>query len=308
MKRGRYVDLFCLDKTDYKSWAYGLKKDGYATDPEYAGRLIHLIESNKLEAFDTVVDYNIFIAQFEGDKPEIFEQNGTEPDNMYASQDVFSFNNIKTIIARPGDVPLQVALHFDISLNRLYKYNDMYEGDLFNAGEKVYLQPKRSKGDVEYHTVKDGETMRSISQDHGIRLAKLYERNKLKPGEQPAVGERVYLKKTRENAPKIAQPEESPVVKSSTALPKNDNMSGAVATLEKGDLSGSNNPANNDKTEVMNFDKSAEPSFQYYMVKTGDTLYSISRTQGVTIQQLKQLNSLAADKISIGQLIKVPTQ
>ncbi len=182
MTRGRYSDLFSLDKTDYTAWAKGLKADGYATDPNYATRLVNLIEANNLEQFDTVTNYDIWIAGFREDEPEIHEQNEIEPDRMYASQDVFYFNRIKTVIARPGDIPLQIALHFSISLSRLYKYNDMYEGDMFSAGEKIYLQPKRSKGDVEYHEVKEGETMRSISQEHGIKLDKLYERNKMALG------------------------------------------------------------------------------------------------------------------------------
>ena len=50
--KGRYSSLFNLKITDYKGWAKGLKKAGYATDPEYANNLIRLIEKYYLFDFD----------------------------------------------------------------------------------------------------------------------------------------------------------------------------------------------------------------------------------------------------------------
>ena len=52
--RDRYKFLFDFETTDYKSWAYGLKKAGYATDPGYPGKLIKYIEDYKLYEYDTM--------------------------------------------------------------------------------------------------------------------------------------------------------------------------------------------------------------------------------------------------------------
>ena len=52
MRNSIYRILFTYDRTDYRSWAYGLKKAGYATDPKYAERLIQIIETNNLDRFD----------------------------------------------------------------------------------------------------------------------------------------------------------------------------------------------------------------------------------------------------------------
>jgi flagellum-specific peptidoglycan hydrolase FlgJ len=49
---GRYKSLFKLKKTDYRGWAYGLKKAGYATDPRYPGKLIGIIEDLRLYQYD----------------------------------------------------------------------------------------------------------------------------------------------------------------------------------------------------------------------------------------------------------------
>ncbi|MBR0320946.1 MAG: glucosaminidase domain-containing protein [Bacteroidales bacterium] len=50
--RDRYKFLFDLDPKDYKGWAYGLKKAGYATDPAYPKKLINLIEEYELYKYD----------------------------------------------------------------------------------------------------------------------------------------------------------------------------------------------------------------------------------------------------------------
>ena len=50
-----YAPLFKLPKNDYKAWAYGLKKAGYATDPKYPNKLISLIERYQLQKYDAEV-------------------------------------------------------------------------------------------------------------------------------------------------------------------------------------------------------------------------------------------------------------
>lgn len=52
LQRGRYKHLLKLDKTDYKGWAHGLKKAGYATDKRYAYKLIGIIETLNLQQYD----------------------------------------------------------------------------------------------------------------------------------------------------------------------------------------------------------------------------------------------------------------
>ena len=54
--RERYKALFELDPTDYKGWARGLRRAGYATDPGYATKLINLIEDFQLYRFDTMTE------------------------------------------------------------------------------------------------------------------------------------------------------------------------------------------------------------------------------------------------------------
>ena len=48
----RYARLFNLDNTDYRAWAHGLSKYGYATDRQYAEKLIALITNLGLTEYD----------------------------------------------------------------------------------------------------------------------------------------------------------------------------------------------------------------------------------------------------------------
>lgn len=50
----RYQGLFLYDQTDYKNWAFGLKQCGYATDVQYAEKLIRIIETHQLYLFDMI--------------------------------------------------------------------------------------------------------------------------------------------------------------------------------------------------------------------------------------------------------------
>ena len=59
LNRSRYKSLFSLPKNDYKGWAMGLKKCGYATDPNYATRIIETVEKYNLEKMLANV-FNIF--------------------------------------------------------------------------------------------------------------------------------------------------------------------------------------------------------------------------------------------------------
>ena len=54
-EKGRYSFLFKYKRSEYKKWAKGLKKAGYATNPEYSKLLINIIEKNKLYRFDNKI-------------------------------------------------------------------------------------------------------------------------------------------------------------------------------------------------------------------------------------------------------------
>lgn len=174
LQRPRYASLFELKITDYKGWARGLKACGYATDPQYASKLIRLIEDYDLARYDRLV-----LASGSG--------------RLYTGDhDLFRFNGLLYTVALGGDDVASLAKEFKISARKLRKYNDFPDGHRLRPGDLVYLCPKKRKPAKQYrfHIVADGDSWHSISQKYGIRLHSLVKRNpqaaggRLRPGDQ----------------------------------------------------------------------------------------------------------------------------
>ncbi len=165
LKKPRYEELFALEITDYKGWAQGLKKCGYATSPTYAKSLIDLIEKHELTQFDTE------------QKP-----------NEHSAIVNISNNRIKYVSAKKKETLTDLSKRTGISERLLAKYNDIEDGHSFQEKEIVYLQPKRFKGSVKEHKVKRGENIRDISQQYGIRIRSIERKNKLEHGAELKTG------------------------------------------------------------------------------------------------------------------------
>ena len=160
--RPRYASLFNLNITDYKGWARGLKKAGYATNPRYADQLIGIIELYELYKYD---DKNYLK----------WLKKNPNPHQTYIA------NDLLYIVVRAGDSWISISQEFDISQKKLRKYNDLYKGYALQVGDILYLEKKNKKADKEHivHVLRAGESMYSISQKYGIRLKNLYKLNKM---------------------------------------------------------------------------------------------------------------------------------
>ncbi len=192
--RSRYANLFTLEKTDYKGWAKGLKDAGYATNPKYPELLIKIIEENSLHQYDLLTevpkDFDTPVVKTET------KTNESKPESTSVANagKILLHNRIKYITVQPGETYFSICKKHEMMLWQIYKYNDLSKNDSLAPGQKIYLQPKRYKGDEEFHIVKQGETMRAISQQHGIKLKTLYKKNNMVVGTQPDVGEKLNLK------------------------------------------------------------------------------------------------------------------
>ena len=183
VERSRYDFLFKLRKNDYKGWAKGLQKAGYATSKTYAKKLISLIDRYNLTKYD-----NKKLSKREKEKINI--QNDINVDIK-----VYEQNYTQYVLAKQGELYDDVAERMDVWLWELLKYNESEIDRPLLEGEKVYLQPKRKKANKAYHIVLDGETMYSISQLYGIKLKYLYKKNRMNVGSEPYVGQKLSLQK-----------------------------------------------------------------------------------------------------------------
>lgn len=172
----RYAPLFRLDVEDYEGWAKGLKKCGYATNPRYATLLIDLIERHHLDYYD--VPSKRFI---------------DSPHRLY--QTAKGRRGLKYVRAHANDDLSYIAREFDVSRRQLRRWNDLPRKHTLREGEIVYVEPKRRRADKAHpvHTVRAGESLRSISQAYGVTVASLIKRNRLASA-QVAVGQRLELR------------------------------------------------------------------------------------------------------------------
>lgn len=178
--RKRYSPLFLLDSSDYAAWAQGLRQCGYATDPNYASRLITIIERYALNLFDTE-------AGRAAEEDAMFIR-----DMLVKTHPVRRSRGLHYVIAAPGDTYSSLAREFNISKKKLMAYNDAGQDREIKAWEEVYLQEKldRASGDSRSAVIGEGESMHSLSQRFGIKLESLRRAN---PGAKDRPGTRLIL-------------------------------------------------------------------------------------------------------------------
>lgn len=274
LKAGKhYSFLFDLDPSDYKGWAYGLKKAGYATNPKYPIILINYIEKYNLQRFNLVgaegltnVDSKklkddqllaeqktpISIPNFSNDRIALGEADII----LSGAPDVIGVvNGSKCIKALRGTSLLAIATRHNISLQRLLIINELDDG-LLDDDQLIFLQKKSTKGNKDFVIVEKKETYYSIAQNNGIQLEKLLEYNHLYEDDDVLSGTKVYLKPTEQL----------------------------------------------DQTK-MNSIKSSGTIF--YTVKAKDGLYGIAQKYNVSVEQLKYWNKLSNENLQIGQQLIV---
>ncbi len=194
----RYAFLFKLDIKDYKGWARGLKKAGYATNPSYANILISLIEDYELYKYDSgKYKGSSKVAATSKSNRKWFRvrksRKAAEKEmalKPIVAHQVFLNNDLAYIVARSGDTFEDINREFGISAKKLIKYNDLHAGYTLEAGDIVYLKTKRKKSLTKsIYKVKSGDSMHTISQIVGIKLSNLYRMNKKDPDYMPKVGD-----------------------------------------------------------------------------------------------------------------------
>lgn len=219
--RDRYKFLFDLKPTDYKGWAYGLKKAGYATDPAYPAKLIKLIEDYRLYQYDTKTASFGNAGKTERKKDEVTkkseqhevqrplsptvieqavpvsEQVRSKYFQFELTRKMYSKNGVPFIYSSEGETYQSIAKSYGLFLKELLRFNDLKESKALRPGTVVYLQPKKNsaaKG-LDKHIMESGETLRDIAQRYGVKLGKLYKLNGWNKDFMPREGDIIKLRK-----------------------------------------------------------------------------------------------------------------
>ena len=199
--RDRYASLFSLEPTDYKGWALGLQKAGYATAQTYASSLIRIIEENDLTRFDRLDEaarQALPPTPLEAETSVAFKPlPGHKLYTASLSREIRTTNGVAWIQAREGDTFAQLAREYNLFKRELRRFNDVDRDRPLQRGETVYLEAKKNQSapHLDKHVVEEGETMRGLAQRYAVKMKKLYEYNDLKPGSEPEPGTILKLRK-----------------------------------------------------------------------------------------------------------------
>ena len=240
--RPYYSFLFQLDPTDYVGWAKGLKKAGYATEKDYPETLIKLIVDNHLQDYtmlamqgkgqqnqtlsvsgaennmqvetaDTTTDSRsgdnddqIVISYKKPASQKVDNVPVADPVENHSTypSGIFSINNTKVIYASVGTSLFAVANNYNIEYVKLLDFNELDRSDILTQSKLIFLERKPKKGAKDFHLVLNNETLEDIAQKEGVRIEYLYTYNHLSKGDEPAAGEKVYLKYISPYSPKLS--------------------------------------------------------------------------------------------------------
>ena len=260
----RYASLFQLDHTDYKGWAYGLKKAGYATNPSYPQILISNIEKYNLQQYNTMPSAGDQLTRLdmEDEKNTGTVLAAAKPVEVEAAKEtnIFKklffnrknksnqyFNKLKAVMSFRGTSLLAIATENDIDLSKLMEYNDLSADGLLKEDQWIYLEKKNREGNRDFYTALENESLYDISQNNGVQLLKLAEYNLLTEKSIVRKGDMVKLR------PGITELKEK--------VSKNI----------------------------------------IHAVQPKEGLYSIARKYNITVETLRERNGLTSDELKMGQ-------
>lgn len=198
--RSRYKTLFEFPVTDYKSWAYGLKAAGYATDPAYPTKLIKLIEDYNLSQYDkmsvkqaekttekAVAQTPVPTVKEEADKtskPVAKKARRTKKNSAVGSGLV---DDTQTVIP---DSPLSMEEPRKVTAKAAESYK-------FSLSRQMY-----SLNGVPFIYASEGETIASIASQNNLFVKELLKFNDMKAGHQVEMGEIIYLQAKKKQTAK----------------------------------------------------------------------------------------------------------
>ncbi|GAC1387602.1 MAG: hypothetical protein NVSMB45_17370 [Ginsengibacter sp.] len=198
--------MFKLDVTDYKGWAYGLKKAGYATNPKYPQILIKFIEDHHLQQYDQIAmnDAPHYDASKYKDDPEdksIAEVLETTKATEKKPGEVITWepaatieiNKTKAVWKKAGTSLLAIAIDHHLNLDKLLEYNDLASDGLLDKDQYIFIERKGRENDHGNYITKEKESYWSISQKTGIKLKSLLEYNGVKTDEVVPAGTKIFL-------------------------------------------------------------------------------------------------------------------
>lgn len=317
ISNARYAGLFSIKKSNYKAWAKGLKKAGYATANHYHKSLIRIIEDMELHRYDKMSSSGLSPVYITDEPDPIVDTqpgdgtrpipvpppNGPAPDvnnsSLTRPLKVLSNNDVKYVITSNGTTLEQLAKDLKMPAKWLLSYNDHLSAATqeLEAGEWVYIQPKRKnfRGRQRYHEVSNFDDMFSISQRYGINLKALYERNQMTVGTEPSIGSKIKLRGGKVKTVPQLRAVRGAGFREGAVPPKNNRPTYSVPKdTARINLAQFNQPM----VPVKPRENNVSSGTLYHKVSTGESLESIARQYSIELEKLREWNGLKEGELA----------
>lgn len=217
-------------------------------------------------------------------------------------------NGIPAIRAKSNETLQSLATRTGVKMNKLRRFNDIGDRGNVRSNQYYYLKNKKGKGKVHYHIVQPGETLWDISQDYGIKLKKLMQKNRMRDNEQLKVGRVLWLR--------FIRPKDIPVEYSNVQQPQSEDVAPQQQTIqpEKTLEAMVEKPKTvevpfNDNHEVFiepiplrALENTEADTVITHKVKYQETFFAVSKEYGVEIDEILEWNNLQLSQgLQIGQ-------
>ncbi len=229
---------------------------------------------------------------------------------------------------RKGDSLISIAKKNDITVARLKQLNHLRSDRLVIGQRLIVSEPQDGReeaaaqveeateetsrtapvSEATVYVVKAGDTLSRIAGNHGMSTKQLRELNGLQ-GDRLSIGQRLKIKKTAGSPPKT----KAAVTDGSYTVRKGDTLSTiakangvTVASLKSLNGLKDNAIRVGQKLRLRGVQPAAAASSKSYTVKSGDSLWTISKKLGVSVKELKAKNSLIGNSLKIGQKLIAP--
>ena len=209
-------------------------------------------------------------------------------------------------IVKKGDTLYSIANNYNITVAELKKINNLANNTI-SIGQKLYIKNDTNENitDTEdFYTVQKGDTLYSISKKFNISVEEIKKINNLKSNTL-SIGQKLNLNGN------LPDNETNEIEYDNYTVQKGDSLWSIAQkyNITVNELINLNELENtilqigqNLKVPKINI---VEPEYEIYIVKKGDTLWSISKENGLTVNEIKELNNLTSNLLSVGQEIKI---
>jgi lysozyme len=315
----RYSNL--IGQTNAKTVTSLISKDGYATDSSYSSKLMSIINSYGLTAWDQLA----------------FEYSGVTVDNSSSSTSNSSSSSTQYYTVQSGDTLTGIATTYSTTVPNLVSWNSITNKNLIYVGQSLIVSQGTSSSSnsstsatastssTGTYTVKSGDTLSSIATGHSTTVSSLVSLNSISNPNVIYVGQVLKLSANSASTSSNTTKSSSATTASGTYTVKSGDTLSSIATGHNTtvsslvSLNSISNPnviyvgqvlklsANSTATSSnTTSSSSATTASGTYTVKSGDSLSGIASNNGTTVSSLASLNNISnTNLIYVGQVLKL---